>query len=95
MSQVIWLPEALEDAERLFVFLEDKNPAAATRAAQALQGGTKLLSDFPEIGCPMNDHTERRELFIPFGSGAYVLRYIIDDNTVVIIRAWHSKEERH
>lgn len=42
----------------------------------------------------MNDGTERRELFLPFGKAGYVLRYMIDNQTVVIIRAWHSREHR-
>lgn len=94
MPQIVWLPEALEDTERLRLFLEDKNPKAAARAGQVLQDGVKLLASFPEIGRPMNDGTDRRELFLPFGSGGYVLRYITDQQTVVIVRAWHSKEKR-
>ena len=31
---------------------------------------------------------------IPFGIGAYVLRYRIHDETVVVIRVWHSREVR-
>ena len=94
MPQIAWLPEALEDTERLRLFLEDKSPKAAARAGQVLQDGAKLLASFPEIGQPMNDGTDRRELFLPFGSGNYVLRYIADGQIVVIIRAWHSKEKR-
>jgi plasmid stabilization system protein ParE len=30
----------------------------------------------------------------PFGRGAYVLRYRIDDDAVVVLRVWHSREER-
>jgi plasmid stabilization system protein ParE len=94
MPQVVWLPEALEDTERLRLFLEDKNPKAAARAGHVLQEGAKLLAGFPETGHPMNDGTGRRELFMPFGSGGYILRYIIDGQTVVIVRAWHTKEKR-
>ncbi len=94
MPQIVWLPEALEDTRRLRHFLEDKNPKAEARAGQVLQDGAKLLASFPEIGQPMNDGTDRRELFLPFGSGNYVLRYITDRQTVVIVRAWHSKEKR-
>jgi toxin ParE1/3/4 len=94
MSQVIWLPEAVEDLERLREFLMDKNPPAAKRAAQTILKGAKKLADFPAIGRPMNDGTERRELFEPFGSGGYVLRYMTEDQTVFIIRIWHTKEER-
>jgi plasmid stabilization system protein ParE len=68
---------------------------AALKIAQVLQNGTKLLSEFPEAGRPMNDDSGRRELFTPFGSSSYVLRYFIDEEYVVIVRVWHGKESRH
>jgi len=52
------------------------------------------MSSYPEAGHPMNDRTNRRELFMPFGSGGYILRYIVDGQFVVIVRAWHSREKR-
>jgi plasmid stabilization system protein ParE len=64
LSEVIWLPEALADVQRLRLFLDDKNPTAAGRV---LQDGAKLLASFPEAGYPMNDGTDRRELFLLFG----------------------------
>ena len=94
MSKIVWLPEALEDIQRLRLFLEERNPTAANRAGLILQTGAKRLADFPEIGYPMNDGTDRRELFLPFGTGGYILRYITDMEVIVIIRAWHSKEQR-
>lgn len=94
MSKIVWLPEALEDIQRLRLFLEEKNPTAANRAGLILKAGAKRLVDFPERGYPMNEGTDRRELFLPFGTGGYVLRYMTDMEVVVIIRAWHSKEQR-
>jgi len=94
VSEVAWLPEALEDLARLRTFLEDKSPLAAKRVAQVFLDGARLLASHPEIGRPMNDGTGRRELFQPFGAGGYVLRYLIENQTVFIIRAWHSKEKR-
>lgn len=94
MSEVIWLPEAIEDLVRLHAFLSSKNAEVAKRAATIILKGADLLSDFPEIGKPMLDGTERRELFEPFGDGSYVLRYKIENDQVVIIRVWHSKECR-
>jgi len=41
----------------------------------------------------MNDGTDRRELFLPFGASSYVLRYIIDVQ-VVVVRVWHGRENR-
>jgi len=49
----------------------------------------------PEIGRPMEDDTRRREQLPSFGAGTFVLRYMWDkQDTVVIIRVWHSKEIR-
>ena len=95
MANVEWLTQALADVERLYNFLEDKNPEIAKRAAARIKHGTLLLEDSPHIGRPMPGETSRRELFITFGAGAYVLRYMLEDNnTVVIIRVWHSRENR-
>jgi plasmid stabilization system protein ParE len=94
MSEVVWLPEALADVQRLRLFLDDKNTTAAARAGRVLQDGAKLLAGFQEAGYPMNDGTDRRELFLPFGASSYVLRYLIDGQTVVIVRVWHGRENR-
>ena len=48
----------------------------------------------PELGRPMDDDTKRRELFLPFGASAYVLRYRIENQTIVIIRVWHGRDSR-
>jgi len=42
----------------------------------------------------MDDGSERRELIMQFGSGAYVLRYVLDGNLIIILRVWHSRELR-
>ncbi|MDD2724145.1 MAG: type II toxin-antitoxin system RelE/ParE family toxin [Methylovulum sp.] len=94
MSQVIWLPEALDDLLRLRLFLADKNPNAATRAGQTILEAADRLAQFPLIGRPMDDGTPRREMIAPFGTGAYVLRYLYGNDAVFIIRVWHSKENR-
>jgi len=95
VATIKWLPEAVNDIERLHAFLKDKDAKAAARAASCILKGVHILKDSPRIGRPMPDETGRRELFIAFGAGAYVLRYIPeDDSTVVIIRVWHSRENR-
>jgi plasmid stabilization system protein ParE len=95
MPRLIWLPEALRDLDRLIVFINGKNPEAARRAAQVIGTGAGQLQTTPELGRPMADGTHRRELIIPFGAGAYVLRYRLDgDQAVVIIRVWHGREDR-
>jgi len=95
VPQIKWLPEALADVERLNAFLHEKSPDAAARAAKAIMDGAGFLQSIPDIGRPMDDDTGRREWVVSFGAGAFVLRYMRDRNdTVVIIRVWHSKENR-
>lgn len=95
MAQLRWRPRAIVDIERLHVFLNKKDSTAARQAAYAIFKAIALLETTPRIGRPMPDDTRRRELIVPFGTGAYVLRYVLEaDNTVVVVRVWHSKENR-
>ena len=59
--------------------------ALICEAAQSLQ-------EWPNRCRPMDDNSQRRELIIQFGSGAYVLRYVLDGDAIIILRVWHSKK---
>jgi plasmid stabilization system protein ParE len=93
-KELLWLPEAKEDIARLHEFLKHKNPDAASRAVDLLLAGADRLLNFPEIGKPLGDELKRRELYLAFGAGAYVLRYILTRNKIIVIRVWHSRENR-
>jgi len=56
--------------------------------------GAERLREFPELGRPMDEDTGRREFFLHFGASAYVLRYRLHGDRLVIIRVWHGREER-
>jgi plasmid stabilization system protein ParE len=78
--------------ERLHRFLADVSPEAAARVAAAILAGAEELTARPDVGRPIGDG--RREWFVPFGVGAYGLRYRIDPaGNVVVIRVWHSRED--
>jgi len=95
VPSVKWLAKALEDVDRLYDFLSEKNPTAARDAVRAIIASARQLETFPEIGKPLNENPPWRELFSPFGHGAYVLRYRIDrSGNVIITRVWHSRENR-
>ena len=79
---------------RLYDFLAEKSPDAAARAMELILDGAESLEMMPDMGKPMNDETGRRELYLPFGASAYILRYKLDGAVVVIIRVWHSREIR-
>jgi len=93
-ARVVWRERALKDIDRLYDFLFKKNEEAATKAAQVILRGSSLLEESPRLGRPMADGTHRRELFIPFGSGFYVLRYFLTSDLVVIVRVWQGREVR-
>jgi plasmid stabilization system protein ParE len=95
VPEIVWLPESLADVERLHKFLKTQSVYAASRAVRLIQGGSDQLLLTPEIGRPMADGTERRELFLAFGKGAYVIRYMLaPPATAVVLRVWHSREDR-
>jgi plasmid stabilization system protein ParE len=86
---------AVADLERLHAFLANRNPAAAHRAIAALITAIQSLDMFPERGRPSGTPNVR-ELIVPFGRSAYVLRYSYSamENEIVIIRIWHGREAR-
>ena len=79
---------------RLRLFLEDKNASATVRMAKTILAGAELLRDFAERGKPLKERTYRRELYLHFGSGSYVLRYRTVGKVVAIIRVWHNRDHR-
>ena len=95
MPTLRWLPLALDDLERLIDFLHEKSLMAANKAAAAILEGAELLLTAPRLGRALPDSVGRRELIIPFAGGAYVLHYMLEGReTIVILRVWHSREER-
>lgn len=86
---------ALADLERLQVFLSDKNPDAAQRVIETLGRVMQSLDMFPERGRP-SGLAGARELVVPFGRSAYVLRYSPrpDADEIIILRIWHGREQR-
>jgi plasmid stabilization system protein ParE len=93
--KLIVSPDAAADLNRLRAFLADKNPDAAQRAATMLIHAIQSLDTFPDRGRPTGIEGVR-ELIVPFGSSAYVLRYahLADTNEVIVLRIWHGREQR-
>jgi toxin ParE1/3/4 len=93
--KLIVSPEALADLDRLRAFLDEKNEAAAKRAIAVLIQAIESLGTFPDRGRPVG-LPDMRELIVPFGRSAYVLRYLHQARSeeIVILRIWHGREER-
>jgi plasmid stabilization system protein ParE len=95
MATVRVLPRAVHDLLRLDEFLRAKNVRAANSVSQLIAGGLRRLQQFPKIGRLMDDHPNFRELCLPFRGTAYVIRYQLFQDDVVVVRVWHSREARH
>ncbi len=93
MPQLIWSPAALQDVERLYSFLAEKNPVAARGAAKAIRQGMKILETQPAAGRPVPDmDPEFREWFINFGGSGYIALYRLDGSTAVVLAIRHQRE---
>ena len=96
MKPLNWTPVALRGLARVREFLGRENPSAAQRAVRRIRRAADVLRRHPELGRPCEDDAfpDLREVVAPFGRGAYVIRYRIDRNAVVVLRVWHSREDR-
>jgi plasmid stabilization system protein ParE len=72
--------EAAADLLWLRDFLMDRNPSAAQRAAAAIVNAIRSLDLLPERGRP-SSAGDTRELVVPFGRSAYIVRYAILDRS--------------
>lgn len=91
-----WLPGALQDMARLRQFIKKENPVATKKAGQRILSAVNILLKNPEAGMPSPDEDcdAFRDLYVPFGRGGYTIRYRIKQQTIIIVRVWHSREER-
>ena len=94
MPRLIVTEGARPGLERCRKFLKEKNSLAMARAAQVIDQHFALLETEPEIGRPVDDLPELRELIIPFGDSGYVALYRFDENvdSVCVLAFRHQKE---
>lgn len=93
MPRLILAPNARVGLVRVREFLRPKNPAAAKRAADAIQRQLRLLLRHPAIGRPIPDFpAEFREMVIDFGDSGYIVRYHVGPDLVTVLAIRHQRE---
>lgn len=75
MPRVIVTEGAAQGLEHCRQFLATKNPLAVKRAGQIIERQFALLETTPDIGRPLPELPELRELIINFGDSGYVVLY--------------------
>lgn len=94
MPRVIITEGAAIGLEHCRQFLLRRNPQATKRAGQAIERQFALLESNPDLGRPLDDHPELRELIISFGDSGYVAlyRYVPIENIVYVLSFRHQKK---
>jgi plasmid stabilization system protein ParE len=87
--------DAVEDVERLRIFLDRASPGAARRALTLIWTAIERLQDFPALGMPTAD-PDIRQIVLRFGASGYIVRYAVLPETadILITRIWHGREAR-
>ena len=87
-----WTGKALSDLTRLYDFLLPVNKPAAIKAVRALVKAPDTLLANPRIGEQLFQFapSEVRRILV----GQYEMRYEIADDTIYILRLWHTRERR-
>ena len=94
MVKIQWLPEAQNDLNCLYNFIEPHSQSVASLAIATLYEAVETLKRFPEYGRPSNEDIDYRELFVKFGANGYVIRYQYINGEVLTMRVWHARENR-
>lgn len=92
VAQVVYSRRALDDLERLFRFLADKDPGAAVGAVGAIRSAVEALAMHPLIGRSL--HHDLRELVISFGRTGFVAlyRHVPHAGQVRVLGIRHQRE---
>ncbi|MDP2765602.1 MAG: type II toxin-antitoxin system RelE/ParE family toxin [Brevundimonas sp.] len=89
------MPQARRDIARLAAFMSSGSPAAGRKARATIWSAIRSLDQFPERGRSAPAPSDGlRELYVRFGRGAYVIEYFTDRDQVIVLRIFHSLEER-
>ncbi len=95
-NRLILTQEATLDLDRLDLFLRPVSPAAADRFQDVIWEALKRLREHPRFGRRWSSALkgdEIREVVVPFGRSAYVVRYRLRANESSL-RASITREDR-
>lgn len=90
--KIKWTSKALSDLVRLYEFLAVKNKQAAAHTVESLSAAPERLLDQARIGEKLDefDPREVRRIVV----GRYEMRYEIQESIIIVLRIWHTREDR-
>ena len=91
--KLVYSQEAVSDLIRLRDFIAEKDPGAAERVSLELVTRIDYICSFPNMGKAVPLSPEpldiRDSIF-----GKYVVRYVAQAESIIILRVWHHYESR-
>jgi plasmid stabilization system protein ParE len=92
VARIVYTENALDNLERIFHFLVEREPAAAAAAAAVIRRTVALLTEHPLIGHRVQG--ELRELVISYGKTGYVAlyRFLPERDLVRVLAIRHQRE---
>ena len=89
---LIWTSKGSSDVVRLYEFLRPVNKLAAVRVVRALLAAPEALPANPRMGEKLDEFEPREVRRILVGS--YEMRYEISAGNIMVLRVWHTREDR-
>lgn len=90
--RLLYTPEAIDDLRRLREFIAENNPEAAERIGSELVGGINKLVDLPFLGRKVLK-APNPEMVRDLSVGSYIVRYLLLENELHVLRVWHKRED--
>lgn len=89
--RILYSPESVEDLQKLREFIAEKNESAAARTAASLLSAISKLKTFPQMGIEVNKANSQliRDLIVD----DFIVRYLISEKSIYVLRVWHQKED--
>lgn len=90
MIGIRWSPSATADLGRIVAYIEQDNPAAALRVAQAIHAAVTALSNFPQRGRTGKVSGTRELVLVPL---PYIVVYEVAPEVVSVLRIRHGAQD--
>jgi addiction module RelE/StbE family toxin len=88
--KLLFTHSAQRDLMHLRDFIAEKNPGAARRISRRLLTAINRLTDQPEMGIDVEELPGTQDLI----AGDYIVRYVVLEDEIYVLRIWHGKEDR-
>ena len=90
--KLLYTPEAITDLRRLREFIAEKSPEAAEKIGPQLMADISRLTKLPYLGRKVQ-RAPNPEMVRDLSAGAYIVRYLVLDEDIHVLRVWHKRED--